>query len=104
MITMNKILTLTIALAVLLLPELSFAQNNETLSEQLCELRQMFCGGAGTALISVTIIIIGLALFSGKIHWSFVMIMSVAIIIFVNAHNIADMILLPEDSVDCVCL
>lgn len=97
---LTKLYLVLTALAVLLLPELSFAQ--EKLSDQLCELRQMFCGAGGGVLMAVAITTVGITTFSGRIHWSFALTITAALVMFIKADWIADMFI--DGVVLCTCI
>lgn len=100
-----------LALVVLMLPELSFSEippiggGNESLSSQLCELRKMFCGGSAVTLVTFPVFLIGLGILSGKLHWSFILIVVVTVGVFVNAEDIANIALRldGDDRVTCAC-
>lgn len=97
-------LSLISALAVflILLPELSFSQDTATVSEKLCEFRQMLCGGgAGVGIAVIVIVGIALMIFIGKINWVFVFIMAGCMIFYFSADQITT--LLFDNEVDCPC-
>lgn len=101
---MLKLLSIITLAVMLLLPEFSFCTTTDAqpLSEKLCELRQMICGGgAGLGIALVVIVTIGLMTIIGKINWSFVVIMSACLIFYFSANMVASWVI--DDDVDCEC-
>jgi type IV secretory pathway VirB2 component (pilin) len=56
-----------------------------SLSDQLCELRQLFCGDAAVVIIGTMVFVVGLLFFSGRISWTFVMLLSTFAVVFISA-------------------
>jgi type IV secretory pathway VirB2 component (pilin) len=68
---------------------------------QVCEFRQMFCGGGAVALITICVVFVGILTLMNKINWGFVLVMAAASIIFVNADKVA--FLFTGEDVECSC-
>lgn len=75
--------------------------NATSLSQQLCDLRQMFCGKTAYVVMMISIIIMGLLLFAGKLTWTFVLLVCTAGAIFVSAERVASLMI--SYPVDCQC-
>jgi type IV secretory pathway VirB2 component (pilin) len=68
---------------------------------QVCDFRKMFCGGVAVALITVTVIFVGLLTLMNKINWGFILVMAGAAIIFVNADKVSYVV--TGENVQCSC-
>ena len=75
----------------------------EDLITQICEFRQMFCGGVAVTLVSITFVFIGILTLMHKINWGFVVAMVAAAIIFVNADKFATIFTGDDVSINCSC-
>ncbi len=89
------------ALAVLLLPELSYSQSDPTVSSQLCIVREMFCGVVGSVIATISLVVVGATSFTGKLPWTFALIFTAALLFFMNANTFATMI--TSEPVECAC-
>ncbi len=102
---LKYLLIIAPAVLIILLPELSFSAPADaaTVSEKLCELRRMLCGGgAGFGIVIIVIVGIGFMIFIGKINWVFVFIMGACMIFYFSADQITTTVLGIEE-VDCPC-
>ncbi len=99
---MHILIKFTALVTILLLPELSFSGEPESVSSKLCELRQMLCGGGfGLALMTAVILTIGFLALIGKINWPFILLMICCMIVYIAANQFAGMFI--GDDIDCEC-
>jgi type IV secretory pathway VirB2 component (pilin) len=49
-----------------------------TLSNQICKIRQLFCGDTGLVLVATAVFTLGVLMFIGKVTWQTATIMAVA--------------------------
>ncbi len=63
--------------------------------DEICDIRQMFCGGATLAIAAGAVAVIGLLLFVGKADMSILLVTTVGIIIFVSADLLVESLLVP---------
>lgn len=81
---------------------INFNDPTEDLIQQICEFRQMFCGGVAIILVSLVFIFIGILTLMQKINWGFVLVMITASIVFVQADRFAAMFA-PGAAIECSC-
>ncbi len=91
-----------IILAITIIPEYLFAQDDTALYEELCGIRKMFCGVVGLVIGVGAIFSLGILSFAGKIKWTTVLVISTGLVIFLGAENLASKIFTPPSGSDVV--
>lgn len=94
-----------ITLLIIAVPQLAFAgvpDPEPVLYEEICEIRQMFCGGAGLVFASATIVTLGIMVFVGKITWRTVLVTAAGLLIFLGAEGVVESIFSPPPGSDVV--
>lgn len=81
---------------------ISLVDPTEDLIKQICEFRQMFCGGVAVVLVSLVFVFIGILTLMQKINWGFVLVMITASIVFVQADRFAALFA-PGVAIECSC-
>ncbi len=76
------------------------------LAAKICDIRVLFCGGGGLAVVGFAIGMIGLMVLNGKMHWSVLLISGVGIIIFMSADQFVNELTGDTGAIDsnCECL
>ncbi|MDX1950228.1 MAG: TrbC/VirB2 family protein [Rickettsiales bacterium] len=67
----------------------------KTLYEEICDIRQMFCGGAALGLVAGIIAILGFMMFKGKLSMGLLLTTIVGIVIFISANILVEAIFNP---------
>jgi type IV secretory pathway VirB2 component (pilin) len=90
---------LFLLIIVIFFPEHSEAQNlvgdlpipgDTTIQKQLCEFRRLFCGNAAVAILGTVVFIIGMLSFTGKLTWTYVVLISAFAVVFISADKIRE--------------
>ncbi len=100
-------LFLFFAVVIIFIAGMSYAQvQNSELAGKVCDIRRLFCGGGGFAVISFAIGVIGLLAFTGRLHWSLALVAAAGIIIFIGADQFVSDLTNGESEIDdnCECI
>lgn len=73
------------------------------LAAKVCDIRQMFCGGGGLAVVSVSIGVLGFMAFTGRMHWSIALVAAAGIAIFMGADQLVGDLAGDESVIDDNC-
>lgn len=76
--------------AVILLPDMAFAQNDTPFGNIFCTVVQWFTGNTGKGLATIAITIIGIGALLGKVSWGMALIVGVGIAIVFGAAGIVN--------------
>jgi len=83
-------LCLTMALGLLLVPDMALAASGDTIAEVLCEVVGWFTGNVGKGIATLAIIIIGVGALMGKVSWGMAIIVGVGVAVIFGAAEIVD--------------
>lgn len=87
---MNHLLKLFfVFVTILLVSGVCYAQSNQSeLAAKICDIRQLFCGGGGMAVAGFSVGMLGFMAFTGRIHWSVVLVTAIGMAIFIGADQL----------------
>jgi type IV secretory pathway VirB2 component (pilin) len=97
--------------SILLISTHAFAQNDPPLAEgelpedlepfrdtifnDICQIRQMFCGNAALVIVATAVFVVGLMFFTGRTSWTAVLVIVTGAVIFTSAEVITNQLLQP---------
>jgi type IV secretory pathway VirB2 component (pilin) len=82
-------LTLAIAAAVMMLPEMAMASGTP-IAKVLCTVVGWFTGAVGKGIATLAIIVIGVGALMGKVSWGMAIIVGVGVAVIFGAEQIVD--------------
>lgn len=83
-------LCLTLALALMLMPDLASAASGDTIADVLCTVVAWFTGNVGKGIATLAIIIIGVGALMGKVSWGMAIIVGVGVAVIFGASQLVD--------------
>lgn len=100
----SRNLNILVFLLLAFFPVLVFAGPGDppALYEEICEIRQMFCGGAAVAFVTIVVISVGVMAFMGKLPWTVVMVLATGMVIFLSAESVMESIFTPPPGSDVI--
>ena len=83
-------LTLAIAAAAMMLPEMAMAGAGTPIANVLCTVGGWFTGPVGKGIATLAIIVIGVGALMGKVSWGMAIIVGVGVAVIFGAEQIVD--------------
>lgn len=80
----------------------AFAEDDQALYIDLCDIRKLFCGGSAVTIGAFVVFVIGISLFIGKFTWKTILTLLVGLTLFVSAEKFVKIIFTPPPGSDVV--